>query len=906
MEQSSRGLGGCRGGKGDQEQRAGVRKIGNTKVRLSLLLLVLLACGLPVASPASASSVSVTDFRMYNGGTLVSPATAPAGSQRGFWINVRFTNGITAGQTINITGPTGASFSTDPNNYILNWPGATIRPSAASALSGGRGVALTVPSTAPAVGANDTRYVTFGGGFPNVSLTGVGTEVGNRSLTVSTTNDADAASTPTYEVTPGPIDHIGVPGGGAISAAVGTNFSSSGQAIAALDAYDNLIPGAVIDLSTPASGASGTFAGGVRTTSVTMLSGGQALIPTTTANTVAGSWTMTASAPGATSNTIPRINTAGAPAAVSLALSPTSIVANGTSKSTATATVTDTYGNKVTGQTVTMSANGPTVGAVTNLGDGTFTAQVTSSTTAGSFSVTATDTTPNPDIVSSPATLTQTAGPPTQIVVPAGISTTVNTAFASQSITVRDANNNPVSGRTVTLTTPNSGASGTFAGNSHSTTVTTNGSGVANIPTTTANTTAGSWSMTASISGGPSNTLSRTNNAAAPSSVTLALNPTSIVADGTSKSTATATVTDAYGNRITGQAVSMAANGPTVGAVADAGDGTYTAQVTSSTTAGSFSVTATDTTPNPDIVSGPAALTQTAGPPAQISVPAGISTIVNTAFASQTITVSDANGNPVPGQVVSLTTPETGASATFAGDNHSTTTTTDISGVASIPTTTANSTAGVWSMTASISGGPGNTLSRTNEPGAAVSVLLSLDPASIPADGTSRTTATAEVQDSFGNPVPGENVSFSAGGGQVVGAVTDQGDGSYSAEVSSTTTPGDYVVTVTDHTPSPPVSGDATLTQTSVTPPVIVVKPVLKFVKPPKQKVKSARVSFRFKVVKGKAKGFQCKLDRQKWARCKSPKPVRLKKGKHVFKVRGIATNGKVGKPIVRKIRRVG
>jgi len=47
------------------------------------------------------------------------------------------------------------------------------------------------------------------------------------------------------------------------------------------------------------------------------------------------------------------------------------------------------------------------------------------------------------------------------------------------------------------------------------------------------------------------------------------------------------------------------------------------------------------------------------------------------------------------------------------------------------------------------------------------------------------------------------------------------------------------------------------------------------------------------------------RLDKKKWTKCKSPRIVKLKLGKHIFRVRGIATDGTFGKPIVRKVKRI-
>ena len=92
------------------------------------------------------------------------------------------------------------------------------------------------------------------------------------------------------------------------------------------------------------------------------------------------------------------------------------------------------------------------------------------------------------------ASLSATAGTPQ--------SANVNTAFgANLQVTVRDAANNPVAGVAVTFTAPASGASGTFVGGLRTVTVLTNAAGVATAPVFTANGTAGSYTVTASVAG---------------------------------------------------------------------------------------------------------------------------------------------------------------------------------------------------------------------------------------------------------------------------------------------------------------------------------------------------------------------------------------------------------------------
>ncbi len=81
--------------------------------------------------------------------------------------------------------------------------------------------------------------------------------------------------------------------------------------------------------------------------------------------------------------------------------------------------------------------------------------------------------------------------------------------------------------------------------------------------------------------------------------------------------------------------------------------------------------------------------------------------------------------------------------------------------------------------------------------------------------GGATTTATADVADALGNVIPGETVIFSATAGATVGPVQDNGDGTYTATITSSTTAGPVTVTATDTSVTPNVSGTATLIQTA-------------------------------------------------------------------------------------------
>jgi uncharacterized delta-60 repeat protein len=83
-----------------------------------------------------------------------------------------------------------------------------------------------------------------------------------------------------------------------------------------------------------------------------------------------------------------------------------------------------------------------------------------------------------------------------------GQSAAVNSIFSSPlAVLVKDTNNNPVSGAVVTFTAPSSGVSGKFSGNSLIFTGTTNASGVVTTSSFTANSTTGTYTVTATVSG---------------------------------------------------------------------------------------------------------------------------------------------------------------------------------------------------------------------------------------------------------------------------------------------------------------------------------------------------------------------------------------------------------------------
>jgi hypothetical protein len=202
-----------------------------------------------------------------------------------------------------------------------------------------------------------------------------------------------------------------------------------------------------------------------------------------------------------------------------------------------------------------------------------------------------------------------------------------------------------------------------------------------------------------------------------------------------------------------------------------------------------------------------------------------------------------------------------------------------------------------------ISSGPGGSPCI----GAAATVAVQLEPPSIAADGSSQTTVTITVHDAEGTGVPAEQVQLSSTDpSQKIGEVVDNGDGTYSATVTGSTTVGGSTITATDVSAEPQVSGSADLAQTEnhppptsspeVTVPSTPRVPTVRFLEKPPRLGGERRARFDFAAdVMGAT--FTCRLDHQRFRPCAAPVVLRrLTFGRHAFSVR--AVNGSVFGPV--------
>ncbi|MBV8980370.1 MAG: Ig-like domain-containing protein, partial [Acidimicrobiia bacterium] len=519
----------------------------------------------------------------------------------------------------------------------------------------------------------------------------------------------------------------------------------------------------------------------------------------------AGVQHITASANSVTSSPQPLTQYADA-STLGLTLSPDHIRAGGTTHSTATAHISDGHGNGVPGQTVSFSTDGGGAGKsnaticshAVDQGNGDYTCDITPGTTAGTQNIFAT---------AIGATVSKTLtqfGPATTVhlQLTKGSITADGVDSSSASATVTDSGGRAVTDETVTFST--TGHANMCGSNSTSKAVTSNTNGVYGCVITTTQAEAQTIkAQTSAATNPPSDTAPLTATPGPAANVGVVLNPTSITADGVSTSTATATVTDAHGNRIKGDSVAFAATGgASAGAPTDNNDGTYTATVTSSTTAGQSTVTATDSSVNPS-KAGMATLTMTPGPAASVALSLTPSSLPADGSSTSTAkaTVTDAHGNLVTNETVTITTSGDAQVGTVTNNHDGTYT----------ATITASKTADTETITAKTSNNKSNTAQLTENPGPAV-MTLTLTPSSIPADGKSTSTATATVKDANGNPYSSETVTIATNGDTTVGSVSNNGNGVYSATITASTTADAETITASDSAKS--LTKTATLTET--------------------------------------------------------------------------------------------
>lgn len=493
----------------------------------------------------------------------------------------------------------------------------------------------------------------------------------------------------------------------------------------------------------------------------------------TVKSTKAETVTYTATAGGVT--LAPTVNVAFQPGAENasvskVAVSKSSVSADGTDSSIVTVTLTDAHSNPIAGKNITLSqGNGsstiaPSAGATTNSsGQAVFTV---TNTKAETVTYTATDTT---DSIALTQTGTVTFEPGA---VDANLSTidssksdvaADNTDNAAITVTLKDVNGNSISGRVVTLS-QGSGSSTITAVQG-----TTDASGVATFAVKSTKAEAVTY---AAIAGGVT-LAAKTGVTFLPGAVSaseseVVVSKTNVSADGADSSTVTVTLSDANNNPVGGKTVTLSQGSgsstitPSAGVVTDA-EGQASFAVTN-TKAETVTYTAADTTDSITVTQTRSVVFE----PGTVNAALSTVTVSKTAVTADnadsaviTVTLRDSQNNTVGGKTVTLS--QGGGSSIIAATQG----TTDTNGVAtfSVKSTKAESvtyTAITGNVTLSLHPVAVTFVSGDTD---AVTSRITTSKSSASANGSDSASLTVLLKDVYGNPVSGREVELSQGAG---------------------------------------------------------------------------------------------------------------------------------------------
>ncbi len=691
------------------------------------------------ATPSAGSIGPVTD---NNDGTY--SATYTAGSAAG---NVTiqpklggtsFTNtatiGLTAGTATQLVLTTSASGSASGAAFTTQ-PVVQIRD-ASNVLVGGStaNVTMSVSSNGAVVGTSTVAAINGVATFTNVGISGTA------GMSYTLTFASAGLTSATQLITP----RAGAPDASQTTLSVGsTTLNANGTAtvtVTIMDAFGN-----VVTTATPSVFTLATDVGSIGTVSCT----NGVCTATFTAPSIAGPANISAKIGGTSVSGSPVAVTvasvAGAPTALAasagaaqVALSWTAPASNGGSpisdyfieyKPTAGSTWSafSHTASTTTAITVTGLTNGTSydfrVSAVNGVGTG------------GASSV---------------ASATPTAGGTPHLTVNGGNNQTATSGSAvatAPSVKATDANNNPVSGLSVTFAIASGG--GSVSGGS----ATTDASGIATVGSWTLGTTAGANSLTVSASGYASTTVNATGLVGVASTTTssVSASPTSLTANGSATSTITVRLKDANGNNLTTGGASVTFATPSAGSIGgatDNNDGTYTATYTAGSIAGSVTIQPKLGGTN---LTNTATISLTVGSATQLYLSTNASGAASgTAFSTQPVVqIRDAGNNVVTGSTASVT-----MSVNANGTTLGTATVTAVNGVATFTDVGISGTAGTsYTLTFASSGLTSTTQGITPTAGAPSvgTSTLSVGSTSLNASGT--TTITVTVKDASGNVV---------------------------------------------------------------------------------------------------------------------------------------------------------
>lgn len=526
---------------------------------------------------------------------------------------------------------------------------------------------------------------------------------------------------------------------------VADGSATSTVTITLADINNNLVAGVTPTFSATDTGTTNTYG-------ACSASNASGISTCTLASTFAETKTLSITAPFVKAGTDVVFTAAGAVAANSTITGTGPVVADGTASSTITITLRDANNNPVPGEVPTFGAtntgttNGYGVCSVSNA-SGISTCTLTSLRAETKTLAIATP------VVKPDGTVIFTAGLPVAANSNITGSSPViadGTATSTVTITLRDANNNTVSGETPTFDATDTGTTNTYGSCSVS-----DASGVSTCTMTSLRAETKTLAIATPVVKADGTVIFTAGTPVAANSNITGTTP--VVADGSATSTVTITLADINNNLVAGVTPTFSATDTGTTNVYSACSASNASGISTCTLASTFAETKTLSIATPFVKAGSNVVFSAAGAVAANSTITGSGPVIANGSATSTVTITlrDANNNPVSGE-----TPTFGATDTGTTNAYGSCSVTNASGVSTCTMTSLRAETKTLSIATPVVKADGTVVFTAGSPVAANSNITGTTP--VVANGSATSTITITLRDANNNTVAGETPTFSA------------------------------------------------------------------------------------------------------------------------------------------------
>lgn len=429
-----------------------------------------------------------------------------------------------------------------------------------------------------------------------------------------------------------------------------------------------------------------------------------------------------------------------------------SVLANGVATSTVTITLKDTNNNNVAGVTPTFSATDS--GTTNNYGSCSVTnaSGVATCTLTSLIAETKTLSIASP-VIKADGSVIFTAGAAVaanSTITGTGPVVANGSATSTVTITLKDTNNNFVSGQTPTFSATNTGATNINGACSSS-----NASGVSTCTLSSSSAETKTLSIVTPVAKADGTIVFTAGAAVAANSNISGTGP--VIANGTATSTVTVTLKDTNNNPISGQTPTFSAT--------DSGSTNVYAACSATNASGIATCTLKSNKAETKILS---IVTPVSKPDGSVVFTAGSAVAINstitgtgsvtadgTSISTVTITLKDASNNTVTGQTPTFTATNTGTTNTYTACSVS-----DASGISTCTLKSTKAETKTLSIATPVAKAGGTVVFTAGSPAVAYSDITGTSPVS--ADGVSVSFITISLSDAFSNPIIGVTPIFNA------------------------------------------------------------------------------------------------------------------------------------------------